>query len=70
MMLSLSPGVAASARSCAEKPCSAGTGQETKGQVMCLCPPGHTGKLRDMGENLTGCEGCRQRGQEEATKVS
>ncbi|XP_030670838.1 aggrecan core protein isoform X1 [Nomascus leucogenys] len=35
---------AAPARSCAEEPCGAGTCKETEGHVICLCPPGYTGK--------------------------
>lgn len=51
-MLSLSLGVAAPARSCAEEPCGAGTCQETEGHVICLCPPGSTGERCDIGKTL------------------
>lgn len=54
MMLSLSLRVAAPARSCDKEPCGAGTCQETEGHVVCLCPPGYTGKHSDIGKTLIG----------------
>lgn len=72
--LSLSLGVAAPARSCAEDPCGPGTCQETAGHVTCLCPPGHTGEHCDIGKPLIGEGGDsftprRIFRQEEATEV-
>ncbi|XP_030670839.1 aggrecan core protein isoform X2 [Nomascus leucogenys] len=45
---------AAPARSCAEEPCGAGTCKETEGHVICLCPPGYTGKHCNIDQEV--CE--------------